>query len=223
MQEAARKQYLKAMGVDLWVRRGVALAEEGQSVQSQIVEPQVVLEPNDEVIANREVFRQNANELTSWLKTQCLMPVRVGDVSVTTIGRADAKLLVLSQCSVVDKVTHQPFSGRAAFLLQAMLRAIGESFETVLQAELDTPHSDAKTLCSVLQEKPIKAVLLLADLPLGEVAESLSLHREKIYHHDDAGPRIFVSFHPDYLLVHPETKALAWADLKLVRDYLAND
>lgn len=222
MQEASRKQYLKAMGIDVWVRR-VLPHDEGVLTESlQIDEPIAAIVPVEEPVEGKGVLKQNPPELIRWLNRQCLMPVRVGDVHATTIGKVDAGLLVLSECSVVDKLNHQPFSGQAAFLLQAMLRAIDESFETVLQAELDTPSNDTTTLTSVLQSKPIKAVLLLVDLPEGEDANSLQGFREETYHHDGADARIFISFHPDYLIAHPATKALAWEDLKQVRDYLAN-
>ncbi len=224
MQEGVRQQYLMAMGIDVWVRRAIPvdIANESATQSQASVKP----EPESKIAltatVDREILQQNPTELTRWLSTQCLMPVRVGDVSVTTIGRPDAQLLVLSECTVLDKVTHQPFSGRAAFLLQAMLRAIGESFESVLQAELDTFHSDAEMLVSLLQNKTIKAVLLLVDLSPDESADSLSRFREQIYLDDNMKTRIFVSYHPDYLLAHPETKALAWEDLKHVRDYLAD-
>lgn len=224
MQEASRQQYLKAMGVDVWVRRVLPLGEEAIEVPESPSEegPQAVIIPVEEPVENRVIFAQNASELTQWLNTRCLMPVRVGAKQVTSIGSIDASLLVLSECAVKDQTTHQPFSGRAAFLLKAMLKAIGESFETVLQAELDTPLGDATTLTSLLHERPIKAVLLLVDLPATQTASFLQNFREEIYHYGDAETRIFVSFHPDYLITHPETKALAWEDLKQVRDYLAN-
>ena len=225
MLEASRKQYLKAMGVDVWVRRVLSSEELALMSQSATTElqPQLVIKSDSELEGAREILKQNPLELTQWLNAQCLMPVRVGDVKVTTIGSQDARLLVLSECSVLDKVTHQPFSGKAAFLLQAMLKAIGESFESVLQAELDTPHHDAKTLVSLLQKQSIKAVLLLVDLPPGEDAAVLSRFREQTYTHDDVGTRVFVSYHPDYLIAHPEVKALAWTDLKKVRDYVASE
>ncbi len=212
MLEQNRRQYLKAMGIDVWSLRVDTGGEDSLVVASS---DRAALTAR-EIHSTTEPYQLSTSELEKWLAEQCLLKIRSGDVSVNTLGKPDAELLVLSQCLIKDKLTHQPFSGKSGVLLRAMLRELDEDFSTVLLGELDTPQNQGKSLTALLQGKKVRVILLLVDLPSQHPHSELDKFRSQCLWLEQPRTQVVVSFHPEYLLTNPQVKAQAWRDLKRV-------
>lgn len=233
MQEQLRRQYLHAMGIDVWQLRvpapaGLELPPSAPSVPTSTAfsdEPSPGVPPAQQatpapVAAPAEpdsLFEISASDFPDWLSTRPLMLLRRGDAGSFLLGPQEAPLLLLSQCQVVDKLIHQPFSGRAGHLLGNMLAAIDRPL--CLHGELDSPHADADTLSDQLRQRQLRLVVLMAEPASNEDNHALSRLRGRLYSLPD-GTQAMVSYHPSWLLANPADKALAWADLRLVRSTL---
>jgi uracil-DNA glycosylase len=220
MQEHIRQAYLEAMGVTVWSERS-ALPISTQCDKASIAHGGD--DKKNDAVNVTEPYHLTSTELEPWLLEQCLLKIYVGDVGVNTIGDESAKLLVLSQCMIKDKLTHQPFMGKSGTLLKAMLRAIGHSFSSVLLGELDTHNAQGKALSEHLAAKSLKVILLLLDLPRQHPASELNKFRQKDFIFPNTDIKVVVSYHPDYLLDHVQAKACAWQDLKKVREYIKEE
>lgn len=147
-----------------------------------------------------------------------------------------------------EELDDDPFAGSAGVLLDNMLRAIGLSRgESVAPSDRDgvvdpaqrafatnalkcrppqgrSPRADELLACKshllaqieVLQPKVVLAMgrwasqaLLGADEPIGQL-------RGRVHRY--SGIPVVVTFHPAFLLRHPQIKARAWEDLCLARD-----
>ena len=208
MQESARRHYLESMGIHVWRLRDAPENAADEPAATSTVEQT----PDDSAESPTELYKLSVSDIEAWLARQCLMKIRAADASANTLGDPQSDLMILSQCLVQDKLTHQPFSGRSGVLLRNMLAAVDRQTGSVLIGELDTPHAEGKLLTGHLAGKPVKVVLLLVDLPDKDAAGALARFRQRECRVGDTSVRLVVSFHPDYLLKHPEAKALAWED-----------
>ncbi|MCB1756461.1 MAG: hypothetical protein KDJ38_13125 [Gammaproteobacteria bacterium] len=216
ISEVTRRQYLRAMGIDVWCLR---TTEETALAAAPVKEPIRHVQP-DSASSPTELFRIEPSRLEAWLAEQCLLKIRAGDVGVNTLGDPDAGVMVLSQCLVRDKLSHQPFSGSSGNLLRAMLKTLALTTSDILIGELDTPHPDGKRLTKHLAGKNVRTILLLVDLPARHSAADLKKLRQRVFMLENPAVKILVSFHPDYLLANPKAKAQAWEDLKLFKKIL---
>ena len=208
MQESARRHYLEAMGIHVWRLRNAPDNSLEDSATATLVEHS----HNNAAESPTELYKLSVSDIEAWLAQQCLMKIRAADASANTLGDPQSDLMILSQCLVQDKLTHQPFNGRSGVLLRNMLAAVDRQTGSVLIGELDTPHPEGKLLTGHLEGKPVKVVLLLVDLPDKETASALARFRQRVCMVGETGVRLVISFHPEYLLKHPEAKALAWED-----------
>jgi len=123
-------------------------------------------------------------------------------------------------------------------MLWRMMQAIGEQARMVYVTnvlkcppERDVAPSDAVQRCTVHLHREIAAVGAPVILAMGELAvttllgrgQSLVRVRGRLHRQVVAGRsvRIMPTFHPGFLLAHPEMKRLAWQDLLCVQRYLA--
>ena len=219
MQESTRRQYLNAMGINVWCLRDNISAGDGQGgLSAERSAPE--FDSKESETDAKELFQLSSNELEPWLGNQRLLRIYSGDAGTNSLGNPDARLMVLSQCLLRDKLSHQPFTGRSGSLLRAMLRTINQDTESVLLGELDTPNQEAKRLTDHLHGKKVRALLLLMDLPEFHDAKELEKFRSREFTLGPTQIRVVVSFHPDYLLSNPQAKALAWQDLKMLRSLM---
>ncbi|MDO6461085.1 hypothetical protein Q4485_10290 [Granulosicoccaceae sp. 1_MG-2023] len=238
MQETLRRQYLHAMGIDVWQMRVAppavlspsAVPSEAAVAEAPVAEagaaepvPETPLpavaapvpEPEAPAATGPEsLFDIDPSDFGDWLAGRPLMLLRKGDAGSFVLGPSEAPLLLLSQCQVVDKLTHQPFAGQAGRLLSNMLAAIDRPL--YMQAELDSAGHDSDLLCTQLGEHQLRLLMLMAEPASAEENAALARLRGRIHNLPD-GTQALVSYHPAWLLRNPLDKAAAWADLQLLR------
>lgn len=238
MQEQLRRQYLQAMGIDVWERRvpaPVSLPVVPESAIPRATEPALEqpsrpASPEQTLVSaqmpssvpsvsteSESLFSISASDFPDWLSERPLMLLRQGDAGSFVLGPSDAPLLLLSQCQVLDKLTHQPFGGAAGRLLNNMLAAIDRP--ACQHAELDSPHKDSDLLADQLRQRQIRLVVLMAEPANDDENHALTRLRGRVYSLPD-GTQAMLSYHPAWLLANPADKALAWSDLRLLRSTL---
>ena len=220
MLTARRRQYLKAIGIDLWVSRAReesmpgAAAPAGGTADVDTQWQRL----RDEVLACR------------------LCPLHATRTQgVLGVGPKRADWLVIGEAPGAEEDRRgEPFVGAAGQLLDAMLRAIGLDRRTnVYIANVLTsrppnnrdPKPDEVEAClpylirqiALLQPKIMLAVgriaaqnLLATDVPLGRL-------RGRVHRFGEFQTPLVVTYHPAYLLRTPADKRKAWEDLKFAR------
>lgn len=150
--------------------------------------------------------------------------------TVFGVGDPDADWLIIGEAPGAEEDRRgEPFVGRAGKLLDEMLRAIGQSRETVFIANIlkcrppnnrDPKPAEAESCRGYLQRQIdlvqpsiILAVgriaaqnLLASDAPVGRM-------RGRAHQLDNIP--LVVTYHPAYLLRSPSQKQKAWSDLCL--------
>lgn len=139
-----------------------------------------------------------------------------------------------------DERAGVPFQGRAGDLLRAMLSAAGVApTEQVFYTNAvkcrplsnRPPSPEEVTQCLPYLQRQIALLQPARILALGRVAatallgqqQELDALRGKVWHYADADGRqvpVVVTYHPGWLLAHPQQKEGAWRDLLLARQAL---
>lgn len=217
--EHQRRAYLKALGIDVWVRNDL-VADEDQPDSAQGV-----------ASAGLDVADMDWTELRATVAACTRCPLHESRTqTVFGVGNKDADWLIIGEAPGAEEDRRgEPFVGRAGKLLDEMLRAAGQSREQVFIANIlkcrppnnRDPEADEAKACrgylerqiALLKPKLILAVgrvaaqtLLSTDTPVGKL-------RGKV-HQLGAIPMI-VTYHPAYLLRSPAQKRKAWQDLCL--------
>jgi len=150
-------------------------------------------------------------------------------------GNPDADLVFIGEApGYYEDKQGEPFVGKAGELLTRIIQAIGLRREDVYIANIikcrpphnrdPEPHEIAQCLpylhrqLEVIQPKIICALGRFAAQTLLETSIPISALRGKFqeYH----GIKLMPTYHPAYLLRHPEDKRLVWQDMQLVqREY----
>ena len=218
MDESRRRQYLDAMGIQVWVPRGSAEVAEP-------VEPAPVDERGDVAGLDWQALQARVSTCT-----QCeLYSTRTQ--TVFGVGDRQADWMVIGEAPGAEEDRQgEPFVGRAGQLLTNMLLAMGLKREQVFIANIlkcrppnnRDPKPEEVAACrpylerqiALLQPRVILAVgrvaaqnLLQTDMPLGRM-------RGQCYHYGEARTPVVVTYHPAYLLRSPADKRKAWQDLK---------
>ena len=219
MDAVRRLDYLKTLGIDVWVARAAA----GVAVSR----PQPRASPADtarwdELKAEVAACRKCTLHAS---RTQ----------AVFGVGDLRAQWLVVGEAPGAEEDRQgEPFVGRAGQLLNAMLRAIGLARgENVYIANIlksrppgnRDPRPEEVASCLpylrrqilLLEPRVILAVgriaaqnLLGTDAPLGRL-------RGRVHHFGELNTPLIVTYHPAYLLRTPAEKRKAWEDLKFAR------
>ncbi len=250
--EASRRQrYLRAMQVDVWLRRGqrpqgcaetAAFAPDED--KSAAIEARGI-EARSPVAGATEVAAMPLAELESTVAA-CQNCDLHRDRTRTVFGTGDAQ----ARCMIIGEApgaeedrTGEPFVGRAGQLLNAMLHAIGISREAVYIANIikcrppknRDPNADEMLACSAYLSRQIALVKPRVIVAVGRVAaqhlagSTLAIGRMRgqsyFYENSDNGAKIpiVVTYHPAYLLRSPLEKRKSWEDLRRVRQLLESD
>jgi DNA polymerase len=158
------------------------------------------------------------------------------------VGSANAELMFIGEAPGADEDEQGiPFVGRAGQLLTNMIGAMGLTRDDVYIANIikcrppqnRTPERDECETCSPFLMRQIEAIRPKAIVALGAVAaktllglnDSMANLRGHSYEFVPPGTKIapiklFVTYHPAFLLRDPRQKAEAWKDLQLVMRYL---
>ncbi len=221
--ERTRRDYLDALGIEVWRARGAADALAAAETASAPVGETALLDWN---ALREEVAGCTRCELHQG-RTQ----------TVFGVGHQQADLLVIGEAPGAEEDRKgEPFVGRAGKLLDEMLRAIGLDRNTVFianvlkcrppgnrdpkqhEAESCRPYLDRQI--ALVNPRVILAVgriaaqqLLGSDLPLGRM-------RGQAHRLEGQDAPVIVTYHPAYLLRSPSQKRKSWQDLCLARDLL---
>ncbi len=151
------------------------------------------------------------------------------------VGNPNAELMFIGEGPGADEDEQgEPFVGRAGQLLNKMIEAMGLKRSDVYIANVvkcrppgnRTPERDECETCMPFLLRQVQAINPKAIVALGAVAAknllqinaSMAELRSRSY--DFRGARLFVTYHPAYLLRDPRQKSEAWKDLQQVMKYV---
>jgi DNA polymerase len=227
MDNSLRSDYLEAMGIQSWVRRGLR-KETAPSGSTDRVPP-----ASSAGAGPRPVGSLDWPELESCVAacTACeLHQSRTHTVFGT--GNRQADWMIIGEAPGADEDRQgEPFVGRAGQLLTEMLRATGKQRQDVFitnilkcrppqnrdprPGEVASCHAYLQRQIELVRPSLILAVgriaahnLLETDVPLGRL-------RGRIHHYGEGRIPLIVTYHPAYLLRSPLEKRKSWEDLRL--------
>ena len=189
--------------------------------------PPVINDP----VAALEVIREEIGPNC----TRCKLAKLGRKQIVFGVGNPRAELMFVGEGPGADEDEQgEPFVGRAGQLLNKMIEAMGLKRSDVYIANVvkcrppgnRTPEPDECATCSpfllrqidVIRPKAIVALGATASKALLQLNENMATMRSRTY--EFRGAKLFVTYHPAYLLRDPRQKAETWKDLQQVMKYL---
>jgi DNA polymerase len=242
---AARLNYYRELGIHDFYRRSTDVARppsagEEPSLQEMetvinspavdLFAPQLPEKSAADPAAALRVIREDLGDCT-----RCKLHKLGRKQIVFGVGNPHAELMFVGEGPGADEDEQgEPFVGRAGQLLNKMIEAMGLKRWQVYIANVvkcrppgnRTPERDETETCSpfllrqieTIQPKAIVALGAVAAKSLLQINASMGELRGKSY--DFRGSRLFVTYHPAYLLRDPRQKGEAWKDLQQVMKYL---
>jgi uracil-DNA glycosylase family 4 len=213
--EQQRRAYLQAMGIDVWLPRD---AQEPAALEVATIDGS-----GAESLGWDELQRCVAQ------CTRCELSAS-RTKTVFGIGNRSADWMIIGEAPGAEEDRRgEPFVGRAGQILDEMLRAIGQSRNSVFIANIlkcRPPHNrDPKpseaSECRSYLERQIALVQPKIILAVGKIAAQNLLGsddpvgRMRGRAHDLNGIPLVVTYHPAYLLRSPSQKRKSWSDLCL--------
>jgi DNA polymerase len=225
MNRALRKEYLQAIGIESWVRRGAP-----------------VMAPIPPSPAPAESPREGGfdwPELESRVAHCERCPLHATRTRpVFGVGSRQAQWLIVGEAPGAEEDARgEPFVGRAGQLLNSMLRAVGLKREEVYIANVlkcrppgnrdPAPLEAAECLpyleqqIALLNPKIMLAVGRIAAQNLLRTESPLGRLRKQVHRFGRSQVPLIATYHPAYLLRAPAEKRKAWEDLKFAREVCA--
>jgi len=210
--EHQRRAYLQAMGIDVWLPRNEA-------------------EPDAPAVAAIAADGLDWDELRECVSdcTRCELS-KSRTKTVFGVGNQRADWMIIGEAPGAEEDRRgEPFVGRAGNMLNEMLRAVGQSRDSVFIANIlkcrppnnrDPKPAEAEQ-CRDYLERQIALVQPKIILAVGKIAaqnllgsdEPVGKMRGRQY--DLNGIPLVVTYHPAYLLRSPSQKRKSWSDLCL--------
>jgi len=235
MDEARRGDYLQAMGVTRWRRRGFSTAPhaEGEAFEGEAPPPQTPPEVAPPPSANTPLGDLDWPALRERVRACRACELRAGCTqTVFGVGNTQADLLVIGEAPGADEDRQgEPFVGRAGQLLNAMLLAMGYKRESVFIANIvkcrppdnRDPLPEEALRCEAYLLRQIELIRPRLILAVGRVAAQNLLKtdvtvgrlRGRVHAFGPARIPLVVTYHPAYLLRSPEQKGKTWQDLQM--------
>ncbi len=206
-----KKQYLNALGIDIWQPRGSSLARDshGDSLDLSTLETTVAS------CTLCELHRTRTN-------------------TVFGTGNTNAEIIFIGEAPGANEdLKGEPFVGRAGMLLNAMLISIELNRSQVYIANIlkcrpprnrDPLPTEVKLCTPYLQQqialinpKLLVAVGRIAAQFLLNTTESMGKLRGNIYKYGGTNIPLIVTYHPAYLLRSPGEKKKAYDDFLLIK------
>lgn len=222
--EQTRRAYLQAMGIDVWLTRDAAdndprneLADSGASATETATSH---LPENCTWDDLRERVASCSRCILAQSRTQ----------AVFGVGKRDADWMIVGEAPGAEEDRHgEPFVGRAGNILDEMLRAIGESRDSVFITNImkcrppnnRDPEASEAAACRDYLQRQIELVQPKILLAVGKTAaqnllgSSDAVSRMRGKEHQFNGIPLVVTYHPAYLLRSPAHKRKSWFDLCL--------
>lgn len=218
--EQQRLEYLAALGIDVWTRRG----------RQSGAEPGDTVAPTDQAVVppDWEELRRAVADCT-----RCRLH-RNRTQTVFGVGNTAADWMIIGEAPGAEEDRRgEPFVGRAGKLLDEMLRAVGLDRSRVFIANIlkcrppnnRDPSADEATACRGYLDRQIEMIEPKLILAVGRIAAQNLLHtdspvgrmRGRVYTLNNPPVPVVVTYHPAYLLRSPSQKRKAWDDLCLAR------
>ena len=223
MNNAARRDYLAALGIDGWTMR------------AQPTPPALDMQDTPAGSQGREAGADWAQ-----LRARVAACVRCSLSTTRTqtvfgVGNPHAEWLIVGEAPGAEEDRQgEPFVGRAGQLLNSMLRAIGLAREQVFIANVlkcrppgnrDPAAAEARECLpylerqiELLQPKVMLAVGRISAQNLLRTEVTLGRLRQQVHRFGRTQVPLVVTYHPAYLLRTPGDKRKAWDDLKFARE-----
>jgi uracil-DNA glycosylase family 4 len=222
-----QRQYLEAIGIDLWVARHAG-REASAAPHPLPAAPARAAAPLSDPAA-WEGLREEVRGCT-----RCALH-RTRTQGVLGVGPLRSDWLVIGEAPGAEEDRRgEPFVGAAGQLLDAMLKAIGLDrrsnvyIANVLKSRPPgnrDPKPEEVAACmpyllrqvALLQPRIILAVGRIAAQNLLGTEAPLSRLRGQVHRFGEFNTPLVVTYHPAYLLRTPADKRKAWEDLKFAR------
>jgi uracil-DNA glycosylase len=236
--DSKRLQILKAMEVDVWVRRDLPVAATVQmhasatsGIAPTALAPAAAIKSLD--ILDNRVARMGWDELASVVRSCTLCQLQTTRTqTVFGVGNRLAEWMVIGEAPGADEDKRgEPFVGRAGQLLNSMLRAVGYPRGQVFIANVlkcrppgnRDPRPEEVTCCMPYLARQIELVNPRMILCVGRIAAQNLLDTDKpigklrgqVHRLGEQQRPVVVTYHPAYLLRSPGEKRKAWDDLQL--------
>lgn len=230
-----KRQYLDAMGIQVWsLREPAPQPEPASSVAVELPGP-VEAEPvvDIPVPGRPDVSGLDWTDLQAKVSGCTLCDLHLSRTqAVFGTGNRSADWLIIGEAPGHDEDEQgEPFVGRAGQLLNAMLLAIGLQREQVYIANIlkcrppqnRDPNAEEVLCCEAYLQRQIELIrpeiilavgriaaqnLLKVDIPIGKL-------RGVVHKEPSSGTPLIATYHPAYLLRSPSEKRKAWQDLQL--------
>jgi DNA polymerase len=218
MNDGRRLAYLEALGVDVYVRRGLP--------------PTNAVAPPPEASLDWEPLREMVAACT-----RCALH-ETRTQAVFGVGNPSARWMFIGEAPGAEEDRQgEPFVGRAGQLLTSMLKALGFAREDVYIANVlkcrppgnRDPKPAEALQCRGYLERQIELVAPTLIVAVGRIAAhnllatdtALARLRGKVHALGPRGWPLVVTYHPAYLLRSPGEKRKAWQDLLFARQVFA--
>ena len=224
LDELSRREYLRAIGIDVWVPRDAAAsALPGLSPPKEASIDDAVM-AGDEWQSLRSAVAQCTACALHAGRTQ----------TVFGVGNPGADWMIIGEAPGAEEDRQgEPFVGRAGKLLDEILASVGLDRNTVFIANIlkcrppgnRDPHADEAAACRGFLERQIAWVRPKLILAVGRIAAQQLLQcetpvgrlRGQAHELSGSGIPVVVTYHPAYLLRSPGQKRKVWEDLCLAR------
>jgi len=213
--------YLEALGIDVYVRRGVSVHAVAEQVPAEI-----------ESTLDWEPLREHVSACT-----RCELHV-TRTQTVFGVGSKQARWMFIGEAPGAEEDRQgEPFVGRAGQLLTSMIQAAGLRREDVYIANVlkcrppgnrDPKPAEAAS-CRGYLERQIELVDPALIVAVGRIAAQnllatetpLARLRGRVHTLGARSRPLIVTYHPAYLLRSPGEKRKAWQDLVFAKRILA--
>lgn len=232
--DARRFKYLRALDVDVWVRRGLEPASSPASQAAVEIRATTAEQAAPSPSASARNFDSAGWETLEQAVRTCQACAlhRTRTQTVFGVGNRQAEWMVIGEAPGAEEDRQgEPFVGRAGQLLNSMLRAVGFPREQVYIANVlksrppnnRDPKPEEVEACIPFLARQIELVdpriilcvgriaaqnLLNTDTPIGKL-------RGKVHRLGARQRPVVVTYHPAYLLRSPAEKRKSWDDLQL--------
>jgi DNA polymerase len=228
MTDGRRLAYLEALGVDVYVRRGMASAP---SEPPKLPDLRAAEAPAPVAAGTSVEATLDWDPLRAMVSacTRCALH-ETRTQTVFGVGNRNAKWMFIGEAPGADEDRQgEPFVGRAGQLLTSMLKALGFAREDVYIANVlkcrppgnRDPKPEEAVQCRGYLERQIELVSPKLIVAVGRIAAqnllatdvALARLRGKVHGLAPRGWPLVVTYHPAYLLRSPGEKRKAWQDL----------
>jgi uracil-DNA glycosylase family 4 len=221
--EARRREYLKALEIDVYTKRGLGVEDETVGCDDG--------EREDDSLLDWDSLRQKVSNCT-----RCSLH-QTRTQTVFGVGSQSADWMIIGEAPGAEEDRRgEPFVGRAGKLLDEMLRAVHLSRDSVFIANIlkcrppnnRDPSATETASCRGYLARQIELISPKIIVAVGRIAAQLLLEtdaplgslRGKKHQLDDGQTPVIVTYHPAYLLRSPTQKRKAWQDLCLARQVM---